>query len=158
MFLRTGLCESWWLINKNYKINQNNLFRHLKNDCQNSASSSSRLSNVNQPFHWELQKPGKNIKDSYLRKLENRAKKNHRAKEQNEDTWRVECSIFRGMWQFQKKQIWHWEAEQSAWEPQERVAKVKRPGTKMQRDPWETLCTVDWVPREPHPRVREELK
>lgn len=93
MFLRS-LCESWWLIYKSYKIKID--FRHLKNNyCQNSASRSGRLGNVNQISYWELRKLNKNMKDIDVKSWENKAKKNHRAKNHNEDTWRTGCSIWK---------------------------------------------------------------
>ena len=81
-FPMRGLCTNWWLVYKSGKI-KINLVRHLKNDYfQNSVSSSGKIGSANQHFCWELRKPDKN-----------KAKNNHRAKDQNEDTWRTRCSL-----------------------------------------------------------------
>ena len=127
MFPMRGLCTNWWLVYKSGKI-KINLVRHLKNDYfQNSVSSSGKIGSANQHFCWELRKPDKN-----------KAKNNHRAKDQNEDTQMqpLQQVFSRSTCQFQKKQMWHWEMEQSISEPQEEGQKLNSPRPTTQRNPW----------------------
>lgn len=145
-----GLCTNWWLVYKSGKI-KINLVRHLKNDYfQNSVSSSGKIGSANQHFCWELRKPDKN-----------KAKNNHRAKDQNEDTWRTGCSLCNNSSPEaranSKGNMWHWEMEQSVSEPQE-GGKSQRVRDPLPEGSLVTPCTWIGPQRDTPKSIRKEFK